>query len=492
MTQGLFMGSGVTRRVLGEGGVTRELFLFEARRLMRHPLVWGMTGLVPALQTYLSRDQQPHWGVDPVHATGLSACLGAAVLVVAGLAASRDGRHGMPESLAGLPGRAERRTRAILLATPLVAGLAAAVSVFGYLGIRLLSGPGAGRFDVWEPLTAVAAAMLAATLGVAVGRWARWLIAGPMVAAVLGYLIFTNYQNGAAGWLLPVMQQYHADWPDRPSGVHLVYVLALAVLFGGVAVLRHRARLAPAVAVVAALGVAVPTGAVAAAEPPFVEHGAGWFTIEDVDPRVRERYHGRNTHRCSVREGITYCAYPHYEPWIPLWEETVRSAVDALPAALRARVPRVEQTSPRWYIGDDDTPKIRPAMSWGHPDQRTVLAHDVALWATRWQGRGDGEECDGRGQARTVVALWIIGQVSPPERPRILLVDGDHGRRWMLGWGDAEIGYAKLLLTTPGAREKVHAHWETLIKPTTTIDQALPLLGLPRMFDAPTGAQPCL
>ncbi|MGW6504995.1 hypothetical protein, partial [Nonomuraea angiospora] len=175
--------------------MTRRLFLFEARRLVRHPLVWGATVLVLALQTFLSWDQQPDLTMDPINATGLATCLGAAVLIVAGLATSRDGRHGMPESLAGLPGRAEHRTRALLLATPLVAGVAAA-AMGGYLAIRLLSGPAGGRLDVWEPLTAVAAAVLAATLGVAVGRWARWLIAGPLVVAVLGFLIFTNTTNG--------------------------------------------------------------------------------------------------------------------------------------------------------------------------------------------------------------------------------------------------------------------------------------------------------
>jgi hypothetical protein len=152
--------------------------------------------------------------MDAVNATGLSTCLTAAVLIVASLAASRDGRHGMPESLAGLPGRAEHRTRAILLATPFVAGLAAAVAVGGHLMIRVLSGPAAGRFDVWEPLTAVAVAMLAATLGVAVGRWARWLVAGPMVVAALGYLIFQNHQNGPAG----CCRSCRSTAPTGPTG----------------------------------------------------------------------------------------------------------------------------------------------------------------------------------------------------------------------------------------------------------------------------------
>ncbi|MER7369306.1 hypothetical protein [Nonomuraea wenchangensis] len=479
--------------------MTRRLFWFETRRLARHPLVWGATVLVLALQTFLSRDQQPDLTMDPVNATGLATCLAAAVLIVASLATSRDGRHGMPESLAGLPGRAEHRTRALLLATPLVAALAAAVAVGGYLAIRLLSGPAGGRLDVWEPLTAVAAAVLAATLGVAVGRWARWLIAGPLVVAVLGFLIYMNPTNGQARWLLPVMQDHRPDWPDRPSAAHLAYVLAAAVVFAGIALLRHRPRPAPAVAVVVALAVAVPAGAAAASTRPPARLPTN-VTLEaaHVDSRVRDRYFGPDAYRCTRRQGLTYCAFPGYEPWIPLWEQAVQPVVAALPAALRARTPEVRQMSSAWnFTGNDGM--IRPPMSWGHPDQRRMLAEDVAFWATglydsaarHFTPSRRTAPCDVRGQARTVVALWLVGQVSPPEARRQLHVDRDLGRLSGLDWGPAEIGYARRLLASPGAREKVRAGWDTLVRPTTTIDQALPLLGLEREFDAPMGATPC-
>ncbi|WP_431930423.1 hypothetical protein [Nonomuraea jabiensis] len=479
--------------------MTRGLFLFEARRLARHPLVWGATVLVLALQTSLSWDQQPDLTMDLVNATGLATCLAAAVLIVASLGASRDGRHGMPESLAGLPGRAEHRTRALLLATPLAAGVAAAVAVGGYLVIRLLSGPAGGRLDVWEPLTAVAAAVLAATLGVAVGRWARWLIAGPLVVAVLGFLIYMNPANGQARWLLPVMQVHRPDWPDRPSALHLVYVLAAAAVFGGIALLRHRLRPVPVAAVVMGLAVAVPSGAIAASTRPPAQFPTNvTLTLDHVDSRVRERYFGPHAYRCAERQGITYCAFPGYEPWIPLWEQAVRPVVAALPAALRARVPQVRQMTPTWSFADDSG-MVQPPMSWGHPDQRRMLAEDVAFRTTglydsavrHFTPSRPGTPCDVRGQARTVVALWLIGQVSPPEARRQLYVDGDRRRLSGLDWGQAEIGYAKLLLASPGARERVQANWDTLMKPTTTIDQALPLLGLGRRFDAPMGATPC-
>ncbi|MFI6291317.1 hypothetical protein ACIBEJ_06995 [Nonomuraea sp. NPDC050790] len=478
--------------------MTRALFVFEARRLLRHPLVWGASVLVAALQVHLSAGQTPDLTIDPVHATGLFTCLGAAVLVVASLAASREGRHAMPEGLAALPGGAEHRTRALLLAAPLVAGLAAALAMGGYLAIRLLAGPAGGRLDVAEPLTAVAVAVLAATLGVAVGRWARWLIAGPIVVAVLGYLIFTNPANGQAGWLLPVMQEHRPDWPQRPSQLHLVYVLVVAVLFAALALLRNRLRPVPAVAALVAVGVAVPAGAAAVSTPPPARMPVRVeLTLAHVDARVRARYFGPDAYRCAVRQGVTYCAFAGYEPWIPLWEQAVGPVVAALPAARRAQAPVVRQASPTWRHTADPT-AVEAPMSWGHPDQRRILAEDVAFWASGlrdaavrgFDGRRD-RLCDVRGQARTVVALWLVGQVAPPEARRELHVDRYLGRLTSLDWGPAEIAYAKALLAAPGARAKVLAHWDTLMKPATTVAQALPLLGLRPGPDAPLGAAPC-
>ncbi|MEU7743322.1 hypothetical protein [Nonomuraea sp. NPDC049158] len=104
-----------------------------------------------------------------------------------------------------------------------------ALVVGGYLLVRALSGPAGGRLDVFEPLTALGVGALAAALGVAVGRWVSWLIAGPVVVAGLGLLIFFNTNPGA--WRLPVMQTHWMDWPDRPTGPHLVCAVPVA---GGV------------------------------------------------------------------------------------------------------------------------------------------------------------------------------------------------------------------------------------------------------------------
>ncbi|MEU4535896.1 hypothetical protein AB0G15_13635 [Streptosporangium sp. NPDC023825] len=465
-------------RALSLRGTSGELFVFETLRLTRNPVLWGTAALVLAVQTYLSRDQQPDMNIDPIAATGVASCLAGAVLLVANLAASRDGRHGMPESLAGLPAGAEHRTRAVLFAAPLVGGLSTAVVLGLYLVVRLLAGPVAGTLDPYEPLTAVAASAFAAALGVAVGRWLPSLIAGPLVIAALGFMIFQNPSIMPSGWWLPVMQHHYPDWPDRPSGTHLVYVLALVVLAGGVASLRYGLRRRPLVAVVAAVAVAVPAGATATAARPVAAIRSGWVGADDVDPRVRDRFFGPHAYRCEERGGVTYCAYPEYVPWIPLWEEAAGPVVRAVPPERRHLVPQVRQMTSAWFFGEDtEAYAVRPGMSWGHPDQRKRLAEDLSFHVA-----GFRLPCDARGQARTLVALWLAGQAAPVTRPESLRVDSRLSVRRLVGYGDTEIGYARRLLASPGARERVRAHWDTLMRPSTTLERALPLLGLDREF----------
>ncbi|MER6949393.1 hypothetical protein ABT294_35820 [Nonomuraea sp. NPDC000554] len=466
--------------------MTVQLFRFEVRRMLRHPMLWGGTALILAVQVYLSWGEQPDLTVDTVRATGFAACLAGAVLVVSSLAVSRDGRHRMPESLGGLPGRSRARTAAVLAAAVLAGVLAETVFMGGYLLVRLASGPVGGRLDVFEPLTGLALGALGGALGASVGRWARRLIAGPVVMAGLGLLIFLNVTPGPGSWWSPVVQQHWMDWPDRPSGPHLLYVLALAGLAGALALLRHGLRPVAAVAAVAGLAVAVPAGATAAAVPPVTPLHAGRFDLSDVDQRVRERYFGADARRCEQHDGVRYCAFPEYVPWIPLWAEAVAPVARAVPPERRGLVPRVEQATSSWIISMDSGVAYAP-MAWGRPDQRTALAQSVAFDVA-----GFDSQCDARGQARMVVALWLWGQGSGIGLPTMLRMDEHLGVTPGSEWGDTEVRYARLMLRTAGIRERIWAHWDTLMRPATTTEQALPLLGLSQQYPVskPKGA-PC-
>ncbi|GAA3413841.1 hypothetical protein [Streptosporangium vulgare] len=229
---------------------------------------------------------------------------------------------------------------------------------------------------------------------------------------------------------------------------------------------------------VAAVAVAVPAGATAAEVRPVAATRSGWMDTDDVDPRVRDRFFGPHAYRCEERGGVTYCAYPEYVPWIPLWEEAVAPVVRAIPPERRHLVPQVRQMTSAWFFGEDtEAHAVRPGMSWGHPDQRRRLAEDLSLHVA-----GLRLPCDARGQARTLVTLWLIGQASPVTRPRSLRIDGRLSGKSLVDYGDIEVGYARRLLASPGARERVRTHWDTLMRPTTTLERALPLLGLDREF----------
>src|SRR5690606_11614187 len=128
--------------------------------------------------------RQPNLGaatVDGAMATGLVA---ATMMVVANLATLRDQRHGMPETLAALPGRTEARTRAVLVAAGGLGAVLAGAVIAAFLLIRLTQGVVAGRVDPREVAAAMLSAAILAAFGVALGRWLPSLIAAPVVLAV--------------------------------------------------------------------------------------------------------------------------------------------------------------------------------------------------------------------------------------------------------------------------------------------------------------------
>ncbi|MEV0203452.1 hypothetical protein AB0H81_44425, partial [Nonomuraea sp. NPDC050691] len=208
----------------------------------------------------------------------------------------------------------------------------------------------------------------------------------------------------------------------------------------------------------------------------------------------------------TPRSGSTgRCAFPGYESWIPLWVAAAGPVAEALPPRRRDRLPVVRQWTESWFLYEDyDAPTVRALMVWGRAgtgdDHRAFLAADLVNQVTglRRANSSAREVCDAGGQARTVVALWLLGQVVPPALPqdRQIQIGGSFYATGPfplgVGYGSAEVGYARRLLASPAARERVWAHWDTLVDPRTGIGQALPLLGLRPEFAAePMRGRPC-
>ncbi|WP_030457205.1 hypothetical protein [Herbidospora cretacea] len=105
------------------------LTLFELRRMARNPLIWAAVVVALAVEGVRAAPWWPDLTFVTLRAVTASTLVAGAVLVVANLAAGRDRRGGLPETLGALPGRAPARTRAVLLAAPLAGALAAAVVI---------------------------------------------------------------------------------------------------------------------------------------------------------------------------------------------------------------------------------------------------------------------------------------------------------------------------------------------------------------------------
>ncbi|TDD80114.1 hypothetical protein [Actinomadura rubrisoli] len=398
----------------------------------------------------------------------------------------------MPETLDALPRRAEDRTRAVTLAGRPRAACPRSCSRAPTWRSATPRDPSPGARTPSRCWPSSPPPPLAAALGAALARWLPSLIAGPVIVFVLALVVQLNRTHGGfGGWYLPLNLYQRADWAGRPSGGHLVYLLAGTVLAAQIALLRHRRRPLRLTAALAALTVTITAGAVTTGQATDV-----YRTSLSADPvtasaattaRMRDRYFGPGARRCQTREAVTYCAYPGYTSWIPLWADAVTPIAAALPPAARTRLPAVTQISDTWMRPGDltDPATAVTGLAWDRGgDHRLMLAAEVVR---RVLGRTGSACTDARGQGWAVVGLWLLGHLGrvPPPAPIAIRLAGNTtsgpvtttGLPTPLGaaYGPAEIHYARRLLADPAAGRRVREHWNALL--TAPLPSALRLLG---------------
>ncbi|GII82395.1 hypothetical protein Ssi03_03850 [Sphaerisporangium siamense] len=488
------------------------MFAFETRRLVRGPLPWGGAALCLGLRLYSTWEWLPDMRVDPAGTSGAMLVLAAAMMLAANLAAARDTRGGMPETLAALPVRAAARATAATLAAVAAGTLIALAVMGGYLLARTLMGPVAGAFDPWEALGGVLVVPFAAALGAALARWAPWPVMVPVAALTIGALVYFNsWRGGYGGWFLPVVLFDAPDWPPRPSALHVLYLLAATVLLTVLVRLRHERTRTSVIAGPAAAAVAVASALAAGAAAPGQEMN-GRFDLAHLGPAaarralppaVRDLYLGPGARVCRAHGPVIYCALRDYAAWIPSWIAAVDPVVAAIPPARRPAGLSVRQSPDTWWMAQEyDERVVETFMVWGRAGAeaayRGLLASDVISRALKVRAPG-AQGCEGGGRSRTLVALWLLGQVVAPgpAADREIRTGQSTMRptRSPLGfvrYGAAELGYARRLLATPQARQRIWAHWDTLVDPATPLGRALPLLGLRAEFSSePARGRPC-
>lgn len=470
--------------------------------------------------------------------------------IAANRAVLRDRRDGVDEFLTSLPLRRAQRVAAHLVAATAPALLAMAVVLAELLLFQALGA--IGRPDPFLLARAPLVVAVAGQLGVLAGLLSRWrsavLLPGAAAAAVL--LLFPVPAGGelvGGGWLRDWWLAAGGDLPpwidwwsvDAARGVSedvglppdpgpLVTVLA-----------------AGAATVAAALGIAGGAG----------RHVAGWVAWAlvlglvagtdaggaDAAARLRARVGDPSLARCEYREGIRYCAYPAYRPWIDEWHTAVGGVVRALPPGSPApTVHQLHVADPRAVglsVRDADllaaqrerVAGIHPVLPWlawgrGAPRGEARLAVAAAAAAaavglpasprplsvadSRRTGRWYAS-CSATGQAREVVALWLAGQSSPEARralgraalaPGVLtrLSSGDAwrldttsrvsvlaGRYLAFGpgvdWDPGAVRLAVRLLDRPDAqvRTALHRHWDRLTAVSATPRDLWQVVSLP-------------
>lgn len=482
--------------------MTGQLALVEVRRLLRNPYLWAVTVATLALLVLVQRNQLPNLAQVTVNAALATFLIAAALLVVANLATLRDQREGVPETLAALPGQAEVRTRAVLLATGCLGAALVVAVIGGFLLIRMTQGPTGGYVDVREAVAAVLAAGVMAGFGVALGRWVPSPIAAPAMLGVLAIGLFMGALLLLA-WYLPVTFPYETQVFGRPAWPRLPYLAAVLVLLAGLAMLRHGRRPLRLATVATALAVVVPAGIWVGVAAPSALAG-----LADQDGPAA----GQPDLECAGRNGITYCHFPGFASWIPVWARAAEPVAAAVPPGQRQRMPVIAQHPSDEPITAETGGRVLVRMTWGRgaaeETDRAQLAGQIAGLVTGLADPGlsytDVERpwCDGRGQARTVVTLWLAGQAAPLRAAAVTTVPaddiGDQDSRILdsylgpIAYGERELGYAQRLLDRADATDLLWQHWDLLLDPQTTIEAALPLLGLTdQLPPEPLTSQPC-
>lgn len=501
----------------------RAIALVEGRRVLRHPatIVGALGSTAAAVLFHLGN--VPLLDRDVPSLSAAAAPLAAGTFVALHLAASRIRRDGTQEIVGTVPVAAPTRTVGLALAALWPAALALIWAILG-VGVMAVSG-GLARPDLADLLATPAFVLFAGTFGVAAGRWAPSpvvpLATVPVLTVVLGEL---SARADVAVRLMPWADWFTSRgliemWPREPW-LHLGYVVALAVSFAALAVLRHRRSvLVGAFVVVAALGT------VLAARPLLTV----WEDPAEVEALLSAY---ADPHEwlldCEAVDAVEVCAPSALLPLAPRWADPALRARELLPAAARPAGLSIDVVDPwnaQLMLSLDEQltrQEFASAIDLADDGETVLLASyerlaasgmfTTALETVRigmgFGGVDDAPDPDGgpvpcsvHGEARELVAYTLALHAHPdaPEALDALLAEqpyawqGQGENRWWndelyLGlpwsetnatnWSRAGAVNALRLAETLDDPTVLHDEWDRWMEPSTSADELLVTFGL--------------
>ncbi|WP_035858841.1 hypothetical protein [Cryptosporangium arvum] len=430
--------------------------------------------------------------------------LGNAALITVNFAALRPHRHRVDVLFDVLVLPTAWRTGALLLAVLAPTALALVLLVVRIGALALLPGA-AGRVLPLDVLIVPTVVALFGVLGVLLARLTRSAVVAPVVALLLTSCAFIGPVGGSSAtkWrlLLPIVTpEFPMPLPldifGRPGGRHLVYVVGLVAVLAVLALLRSGVRWP----VWAAGGVATAvmlTGAVTQ------------FRVDDSLEAARRTAteSPASVQTCRTLDGVEYCAFDGFEPWVEDWNAVLRDVRRATPVAaepftVRQRVwatPHPTSVIPTAAdIPPSDPSAVPIGTEWGDRYAEAMFAAAVAyrlVAGEPWPG--DKPVCGSRG----ALVVWLVGQVGGRVTEGLRLVkesstnrleffDSDGFAPLAVPNADAAAGLA--LLEKPGAAGLVRKHWTELTAPGTDAGRFAALVGVEPAPQPPTEERlPC-
>lgn len=537
----------------GTNRAVRPLARFESRKVLTHP-TWLITLVLLTTLTTTLTLMEPDGSIPhdaPVTWFTVIGIPVAALALVVSLhrIGTRARRHRTDELEAAMPTAPRARTMALLIAciTPLpvmVAALAVGV-ITSQVAYSLMPPP--ALWHVVHVLGFLLAGVGGAVVGVFLSRWLPFA-----VAPLLGIVAIIWLNNGADHlhprfrWLrVAIESDYGGMFDVRPIGWSAVFVTALIVLGGCLALLRHPAR----PPLVGATFLAV-----------LVLVAVGWTMTRSPSPaqiadRVALLENPTDHQHCDSRDGVNYCVYRGAETWIDSWYPAVNAVLAQVPADVRphglevvqrttvgtspylVEVARRVEPSRAWpadgrihpplSLEDERTPDMTvawqtaaiavglpPATDWERPtgclaggQARLVLTHLLAARATETTSqalRNKADHVREQGRFTGPVPMDLEydwgEQKTPPggdeaTRQESLAADGQTSREYIAvagaaGWGSDVIAAEMLMDADPDRVDRVIAdHWSELIDPATPTSRLLELAGV-ELRTQPGGANP--
>jgi hypothetical protein len=405
-----------------EHAATLSLARVESLRLLRHPAVLVATALVLLIWVISARSESGRFPVLFYSAFEIQlqlVPLAVGAMLGGNLAMLRSYRHGAEVFYGVAPLPAWRRTLAHLLSVLSLAAVVGLVAVARIVQLAAESGA-VGRPDPRELAVAPVLVAFFGALGVLLARLTRSTAIVPLLLA----FVTLSWMFGAlspipsgARWLSPlppsgfagVDQPQPSNLLDRPAGPHLIYLIALVIVLGSVAILSAGA---PRLPVVATTAVALLVSGVTAGMQ------VGGPSGDVVARRTAAMNAPAATQRCEHRDAVTYCAFPDFLPRVKQWDRVVTDVRRQVPAQL-ANQPfvvrqRVLTASGVTVIGGGALVEMYAVNhDWAADDERAGTPNSVPI-GTNWGAPRDETAFAARVAHRLITGSEVTGDSDLP------------------------------------------------------------------------------